>query len=126
MQFVVFDQGVGIPETLPRSSKWESVREYMEMIPVVGSASNDNSFLIESAIEVSRTSLGGGHGRGLKDVVEPVANLRGGRVRIFSGRGSYIRYGDGKVEKDDKPLHIGGTLIEWTIPTGSAETGASS
>ncbi|EEW24043.1 hypothetical protein [Rhodobacter ferrooxidans] len=126
VRFMIYDQGVGIPATLPRSQKWERIREYISKVPLIGGFSNDASAMIEAAIEVSRTSRDGGHGKGLKDVVAPVTGLEGGRVRILSGRGCYLCYGDGTIEKSDSDLHIGGTLIEWTIPTGHAEVGVES
>ena len=126
VRFLIYDQGVGIPATLPRSEKWEKVREVIARLPLVGGLANDASSMIEAAIEVSRTSLTGGHGKGLKDVVAPVTGLRGGKVRILSGRGRYLCYGDGTTEKSDGDLHIGGTLIEWTIPTGACQAGVES
>ena len=119
VRFLVYDQGVGIAATLPRSRHWESVRNLLSKLPVVGGLAQDSSSMIEAAIEVCRTSRSGGHGKGLSDVVAPIKGLRGARVRILSGRGSYICYGDGRIEKGDNALSLGGTLIEWTIPTGS-------
>ncbi|MBZ0259288.1 MAG: hypothetical protein K8F90_01625 [Hyphomicrobiales bacterium] len=53
---LVFDQGLGIPKTLPRSALWEQVRG--QLIGTVGLGSiglNDDARLIQAAIEVSRT-----------------------------------------------------------------------
>lgn len=116
VRFFVYDQGVGIPATLPRSHLWENIRQHLAKLPMIGSLTDDASRLIEAAIDVSRTSLKGGHGKGLSDVVAPILGNQSARVRILSGKGSLICYGDGDVERRDESLHVGGTLIEWTIP----------
>lgn len=83
VKFYVYDQGVGIPSTLPRWSSWEELRGMIKNWPLVGAAINDQSLLIEAAIEVSRTSRPNtGHGNGLSDVVRPIKELKGGLVRI--------------------------------------------
>lgn len=121
VKFLVYDQGVGIPSTLPRWSGWEKIRATMVSIfgESVGQAMKDSSNLIEAAIQLDRTSLDGGHGKGLQDVVAVVESVPGASVRILSGTGRVIYHHDGRTEKRDEPLHIGGTLIEWTIPVGS-------
>lgn len=120
IKFWVYDQGVGIPATLPRSSYWEPVRALLAKAPVVGRSLGDDSHLIKAALEVDRTSLSGGHGKGLQDVVAPVHDLADGSVRILSGRGAILHSsGETKVTAD-RLLHLGGTLIEWTIPVVSA------
>lgn len=125
VRFLVYDPGVGIPETLPRWKHWEKVREKIQAVPLVGpaisQALNDHSRTIEAAIDVSRTSMSGGHGKGLKDVVTPVDLIRGAKVRLLSANGSVL-YSDGRcIERRDEMLHIGGTLIEWTIPAGRTQ-----
>ena len=72
--------------------------------------------MIEAALEVSRTSLTSGHGQGLKDILAPVEQQSGGMVRIISGKGQIIYKSGQKLAKFEKNLHLGGTLIEWTIP----------
>ncbi len=52
----------------------------------------------------------------MEDVVTPVRDTPGAKVRILSGRGSLTYYSDGSVALNDEVLHIGGTLIEWSIP----------
>ena len=72
--------------------------------------------MIEAALEVSRTSLTSGHGQGLRDVIAPVDVLGGGEVKILSGRGQITYTGQESVSKVEMSQHLGGTLIEWTIP----------
>jgi hypothetical protein len=116
VKFLVYDQGVGIPETLPRSGWWEHIR--LAAVKLSKGSLSDDASMIEAAIQVSRSSLAGGHGKGLRDIVSPVLSLPGGCVRILSGRGTYICYSDGRAERRNHPQHIGGTLVEWTIPVG--------
>ena len=68
VKFLVYDQGVGIAATLPRWEGWEKVRQLLSGVPG-GSMLKDASRMIEAALEVDRTSLAGGHGKGLQDVV---------------------------------------------------------
>lgn len=123
IKFLVYDQGVGIPETLPRWKYWENVRAKLTSIPIlgdrIGAAINDSSRAIEAAIDVSRTSLDGGHGQGLKDIVTPIELVEGAAVRVLSGKGSVLYTKGGIVKLRDEALHIGGTLIEWAIPARS-------
>lgn len=122
VKFLVYDQGVGIPATLPRWQGWETVRSWLVTnLGPIGVNLNDASHLIEAALAVDRTSLGGGHGKGLQDVVAVVRSTAGSSVRILSGTGSILYTYNGLVEKKDEALHIGGTLIEWRIPVKSHE-----
>lgn len=70
----------------------------------------------EAAIEMDRSSLQGGHGKGLQDVIAAVKSTAGSSVRILSGTGSVIYHHGGGVEKKDEAPTIGGTLVEWRIP----------
>ncbi|WP_226557790.1 hypothetical protein [Salipiger thiooxidans] len=132
VKFLVYDQGVGIPATLPRWGGWERVRERLArsagaLLGDEASATfNDASKLIEAAIEVDRTSLDGGHGKGLQDVVAVVQGRPGAKVRILSGKGRVLYYDDHTVELKDEALHLGGTLIEWTIPVGISQEAVES
>lgn len=122
VKFLVYDQGVGIPDTLPRWSGWESVRaKVAETLGGLGVGLKDASNLIAAAIQMDRTSLQGGHGKGLQDVIRAVETTPGSSVRILSGTGSVLYHHGGRVEKKDETLHIGGTLVEWRIPVGTHE-----
>lgn len=123
VKFAVYDQGVGIAETLPRWEGWEKVRSVLSLLPYgIGEALNDEANMIKAALEVDRTSLSGGHGKGLQDIVEVVRNFEGADVRIFSGKGT-LHYTQGRtMVLKDHSMHIGGTLIEWTIPVMTKES----
>ncbi|MFT4148605.1 MAG: hypothetical protein QM656_00285 [Paracoccaceae bacterium] len=122
VKFLVYDQGVGIPETLPKWSGWERVRARVtETFGSLATGLKDASNLIAAAIEMDRTSLQGGHGKGLQDVIRAVETTPGSSVRILSGTGSVLYHHGGRIEKKDEALHIGGTLVEWRIPVGTHE-----
>jgi hypothetical protein len=123
VKFVVFDQGVGISETLPRWEGWEKTRGWIaeKFGGLAAAALKDASKMIEAAIKVDRTSLEGGHGKGLQDVVAVVKAVPGSQVRILSGTGSVIYHASGDTSCKDEAQHLGGTLIEWTIPVGQKQ-----
>lgn len=122
VKFLVYDQGVGIPATLPKWSGWEKVRAKLaENLGGLAVGLRDASSLIAAAIEMDRTSLQGGHGKGLQDVIRAVETVPGSSVRILSGTGSVLYHHGGRIEKKDETLHIGGTLVEWRIPVGTHE-----
>jgi len=118
VRVLVFDQGVGIAATLDRWDKWELVRGYIQSVTGDQDFFNDDAAMIEAALKVSRTSeaMGSGHGQGLRDILSPVEETGSGSVRILSGRGG-ILYDKAKgVQRIQLSSHIGGTLIEWTLP----------
>lgn len=117
IKLIIYDQGVGIAETLPSWDHWEELNNWLSSKhPVLSKVLKEHASMIEAALEVSRTSLTSGHGQGLLDVVSPVDQLGGGCVRILSGRGQVLYEKDQKIVKIERSQHLGGTLIEWTIP----------
>lgn len=122
VRFLVYDQGVGIAETLPRWHRFEHIAGWMsENFGPTQPFFKDHSRMIEAALEVSRTSLGGGHGKGLQDVVQPIDAYGKGKLRILSGKGAILYEAGGKVTRREHTLHLGGTLIEWTIPVDAED-----
>jgi len=117
VKFLIYDQGVGIPATLPKSRYFEHIRAWLPKR--FREYSSEASRLIEAALRVDRSSLKGGHGKGLQDVIAPVDKIKGSRVRILSGTGGIIYYHGVKIERRDETQHLGGTLLEWTIPVDS-------
>lgn len=119
VKIVAYDQGVGIPETLPRSGLWEKISEFLSSKHEKASRLlEDHSSMIEAAVQVARTSQNSalGRGQGLSDVVSVTHEIAGGTVRILSGKGQILYKERGNIERSEKRLHLGGTLIEWTIP----------
>ena len=107
----VFDLGVGIPHTLPRSGLWELLRPILSL----GLRSDDGE-MIAAAMEHGRTStMLKERGRGLP-IMMRILDHHEGYLRIVSGRGE-ARYDSltKKVSAISHPESIGGTLIEWSI-----------
>ena len=117
VRVIVFDQGAGIAATLPRWQHWEKVRGVFHLLPGGELLLNDDAHMIEAALDVSRTSMTSGHGQGLQDVLSPVVEVGRGTVRILSGRGQILYDAREGLSRRTLPSHVGGTLIEWCLPT---------
>ncbi|OYR18970.1 hypothetical protein [Brucella thiophenivorans] len=114
LRFFVFDQGAGIPFTLPQASLYENVRAKIaswtsDLIP-------NDSHMLRAALEVGRTRTGLSHrGLGLKRMSDVVTGAPNGYLRILSGKGEIVYHADDTIETRDHDYHIGGTLIEWSM-----------
>jgi hypothetical protein len=111
----LYDQGVGIPSTLPRSQHWSDIVQVAGLGQRFHPERNDDR-LIAAALEVGRTSTGErGRGQGLAEMASWVDKLRNGFLRITSGRGSVTyRHGTDISGTNHKAVFLG-TLIEWEI-----------
>lgn len=102
----VYDQGVGIPRTLPRSTVWNQLRRRR--------LERNDASLIDAAIDLRRSSVPvAGRGRGLQDIVSMIDEEKQGRLRIVSGSGE-VTYTPGQ-KRMTKRLNgrLLGTLVEW-------------
>lgn len=108
LHFFVYDQGVGIPRTLPRSKLWEQIAALR--------FERSDASLIDAAIASRRTATDiRGRGRGLDEIVSYIDAEGRGRLRIVSGDGE-VRYVPGRDrQKRTLPARLIGTLIEWEI-----------
>ena len=118
LEFVVYDQGVGIPARLPRSGDlftriWTFVK------------GEGDSALIDGAIEYGRTSTNlEERGNGLWMICRLAEELDGSSVRILSGRGDVTYFSrQGSVRKDHANPFCG-TLIKWTLKLPPEPTSA--
>lgn len=117
LKIVFFDQGVGIPKTLPASKIWEKVLEIFS-----GSQSIErmkDAVLLKAAVEVSRTSTGQpDRGKGLADMLQFILQRNEGHLSILSGHGLYkfsIENGS-QIEKTHRfACPTMGTLIIWKV-----------
>lgn len=108
VSIMIYDQGVGIPVTLPRKFA-EQVKAW---------ARNDHARMIEAAHELMRTSTAEphrGHGlerdiRGYLEVLDCPATYH---VMSLKGEYVYERGGGQTLKSHSKPLN--GTLIEWKL-----------
>ncbi|HEX3423355.1 MAG TPA: hypothetical protein VHS33_08150 [Sphingomicrobium sp.] len=108
----IYDHGVGIPRTLPKSRHWS------EVLPIFGRIDRErtDAGMIEAAMDYGRTSTGQvGRGKGLAQMAEWITAAGNGALRILSGRGA-LTYLPGKRPIRVKlPVEFRGTLIEWKV-----------
>ena len=107
-----FDQGVGIPVTLPSKYTLEKINEVLGMFGLLDTDANR----IKAAMELGRTSTSQeNRGRGLLNIKQFVDESHNGLLRIVSGRGEYVYNSDGHEKLINHDKNIGGTLIQWTV-----------
>jgi hypothetical protein len=115
IKVIFYDQGIGIPRSLPASEMWERVLNYLSTYPRI--EKRRDATMLKAAVELSRTSSGQiDRGKGLQDLLEFVKQRGEGYLSIMSQRGLYkfsIAAGveSVKTEHFDNPLQ--GTLIIW-------------
>lgn len=110
-----YDQGEGIPKTLPRFTLLEFIKDF--------SVSWPDSQKISAAMDVGRTSSRlAERGKGLQNLIEFAKAHRHGSISIYSLRGLYnqVFTNDGNTQTHDKTHRdfensIGGTLVEWSV-----------
>ena len=110
-----YDQGDGIPNTLPRAGLYEMFKEAFNTWTA--------SQKIEAATQIGRSVSGlKERGKGLQNLVEFAKSYSVGKLTIYSLQGMYIQSytNDGKkveqtTERKDFDNSIGGTLIEWSV-----------
>lgn len=113
-RFFVYDQGVGIPATIGAQPDWN--KPVALMMSKLGLPPSDVS-IIEGAFEVGRTRTKlSQRGKGLRQMHDIIVKADAGTMRILSGHGDILLNKAGVVEKSTYSSHVGGTLIEWSIP----------
>lgn len=108
----MYDQGVGIPRTLPRSKHWS------EVLPIFGRIDRErtDAGMIEAAMDYGRTSTGEiGRGKGLAQMAEWITEAGNGSLRILSGKGALTYLPGRRPERRSLPVEFRGTLIEWVV-----------
>lgn len=116
LRFFIFDQGAGIPFTLPKGPLWEHILAFVA--DYSGGLVSDDAHMLKAAFEVGRTSTGlVNRGLGLKRMADVVRGSGSGYLRIISGRAEIVHHHDDRIETNGLPSHIGGTLIEWSLPS---------
>ena len=118
-----YDQGAGIPGTLPKWKLFERVKD------MFGTWSDSQK--IEAAMEVGRSSSGlKERGKGLQNLLEFARAHREGCLSIYSSRGMYKmtskRNGAAMApltttQRLDFENSVGGTLIEWSVKLRSGD-----
>lgn len=108
MTIMIYDHGVGIPATLPKSSLWERINGVFE--------SNDDSAMIKAAMQVGRSATNQSYrGKGLADIQKFILESGGGVLRVLSGKGEYSITSRGIEKVVERETRLDGTLIAWEI-----------
>ena len=122
VRVMIYDQGVGIPETLPRK-----FQEQLRRLLPGAAAREDHARMVQAAHELSRTGTGMDHrGHGLQRDIRGYFDHVGceGHYRVTSLRGRYVyeRHPDGQTNADvaSLPVPLKGTLIEWKLSLGGS------
>jgi hypothetical protein len=109
LEYAVYDQGVGIAETLPKKPLWE-------VISRICPPEFDDGDVIVGGIKYGRTSTGRAErGNGLWKICKLVRDIPNSSVRIMSGRGDVTYFGRGKPFKKVNRNPFPGTLVHWTL-----------
>lgn len=117
LRVVFYDQGIGIPSSLPSSTKWEKAQNWMSFLEPVDRKKDKN--LLKAAVGYNRSRTGEhGKGKGLQDFLEFIKERGSGYLSILSERGLYKftkeqSVSSEKSESFKSPLQ--GTLIIWKI-----------
>lgn len=112
-----YDQGIGIPKSLPTSEVWEKVLGFLARLGLAQRALD--SALLKAAMEIDRTSTGeSDRGKGLQDLLEFINQRGEGYLSVVSQRGLY-RFSL-KNDKKQSKTHsfknpLLGTLIIWNV-----------
>jgi len=107
--FTFFDQGVGIPKTLPKKhSEW--VAQFISRINGRGT----DAEMIAAAMEIGRTQTkASNRGYGLNDIKRFTEIANEAKLTIFSNRGKFVYSNSAPDELEELETSIGGTLIHW-------------
>ncbi|MBI4800427.1 MAG: hypothetical protein HY794_17185 [Desulfarculus sp.] len=109
---MIFDQGIGIPESLPTSGVGERIRAILKVF-------DSDAAMISAAIEYGRSATKEDHrGKGLRQIARFADADRRGEFHIISGKGYYSKNRLGQEKKVDYNAALGGTFIQWELPVG--------
>lgn len=111
VRIMLYDQGVGIPATLPTTTL-ETIRTLLAAVVPMGPSSNDGE-IIRLATHKYRTRMDqSGRGRGFYDMKKFVEQCSDGELRIRSNRGFYT-YINKTETVGDNAASVGGTVVEF-------------
>lgn len=115
IRIFVYDQGHGIPRTIPISGLAEHISKYLK-IASLGILKNDAQ-LLEAALEYGRSRTEESYrGKGFHDMVQAVTQESNASMRVLSGGAEVTIASNNAIESTNRDTHIGGTLIEWSFP----------
>lgn len=121
LKVIFYDQGVGIPKTLPASKHYERIVKFLGDLPYSPSFAKGYSDeqLLKASIDMSRSSTGkSDRGKGLGDLLEFIKTRGQGYLSVLSRQGMYkFSIEDGKevIKSARFENPINGTLIIWKV-----------
>lgn len=114
LYLVVYDQGVGIPATLPKRPWWQALRA---IVPELS-----DKALLDGALQLGRTGTGiPGRGNGMATMCRLTEKFDDAEVTFTSGRGQVTYLKGGERERADLATRFAGTLIRWRAKIGTQE-----
>lgn len=119
MKIAFYDQGIGIPNSLPTSTIWEKAVAYFGRLNVPLADRKLDEVLLKAAMSIDRTSTGkSDRGKGLQDLVEFIKERGEGYISVISYKGLYkfqIKNGVEYVKTASFGMPLCGTLIIWSV-----------
>jgi len=116
LKIVFYDQGIGIPKSLPASDVWEKILFSLSKFSIAERKRDE--VLLKAAVELDRTSTKEtDRGKGLQDLLEFIRQRENGYISILSLKGLYkfsMRDGKKSVKTEYFDNAICGTLIIWS------------
>lgn len=119
MKIAFYDQGIGIPNSLPTSTVWEKAVAYFGSLNIPLADRKLDEVLLKAAMSIDRTSTGkSDRGKGLQDLVEFIKERGEGYISVISYKGLYkfqIKNGLESVKTASFGMPLCGTLIIWSV-----------
>lgn len=117
LKIVFYDQGIGIPRSLPASKFGEKVLKSFSLIPYLDRFKDE--VLLKAAVEADRTrTLESDRGKGLPDLLDFIKERGEGYLSIMSQKALYkysMINGQEMVKSESFKFPIQGTLIIWCV-----------
>ncbi len=119
LKVVFYDQGIGIPKSLPNSRVKEKILSWLSKMQIPAADRKRDEVLLRAAVQISRTSTGAAdRGKGLQDLTEFIRQRQEGYMSILSLRGLYkltVKGGNEKTKSVYFKNKLNGTLIIWSV-----------
>lgn len=117
LKVVFYDQGIGIPKSLPASDFWEKILEFLSILPIAERKKDE--VLLKAAVELDRTRTeDSDRGKGLQDLMEFIRQRGEGYLSILSLKGLFkleITNGRESIKSEHFDYPVCGTLIIWCV-----------
>lgn len=117
LKVVFYDQGIGIPRSLPASEFWERILNSLSSFSVVERKRDE--VLLRAAVELDRTRTEeSDRGKGLQDLLEFIRQRGDGYLSILSLKGLFkleVKNGIESIKTEHFNNPVCGTLIIWSV-----------